>query len=114
MPQAADGNRIDPPVSGPIDAKHSPAEVAIPEPLDDPPGHKAASHGLSGTGISGWYQATANSVRFSLPIRIAPAASKRLTTVAFESGRQSCSTLLAQVVVTPCVKHRSLTATGTP
>jgi hypothetical protein len=53
MPQAADGNRIDPPVSVPIDAKHSPAEVAIPEPLDDAPGHKAASHGFSGTGISG-------------------------------------------------------------
>src|SRR5690348_7910948 len=53
MPQAADGKRIDPPVSVPIEAKQSPAAVAIPDPLEDAPGHSAGSHGFSGTGSSG-------------------------------------------------------------
>src|SRR5580658_11177802 len=77
IPHAADGNLIDPPVSVPIEAKHRPPDVAIPDPLDEAPGHRFASHGFNGTGISGWYHATANSVRLSLPISTAPAASKR-------------------------------------
>ena len=48
IPLAADGSRIDPPVSLPIEPKHSPAAVAAPEPLDDAPGHRSAPHGFNG------------------------------------------------------------------
>jgi hypothetical protein len=34
---AADGKRIEPPVSEPSEPKHNPAAVATPEPLDDAP-----------------------------------------------------------------------------
>ena len=37
-PQAADGKRIEPPVSVPSEAKQRPAAVAEPEPDDEPPG----------------------------------------------------------------------------
>jgi hypothetical protein len=103
MPQAADGKRIEPPVSVPIDAKHSPAAVATPDPLEEAPGHNPAPHGFNGAGISGWYQPSANSVRLSLPSNTEPAASSRSTTVAFASGRQSRKTRLEQVVNTPLV-----------
>jgi hypothetical protein len=53
MPLAADGNRIEPPVSVPSDPKQSPAAVAQPEPLDDAPGHSAAPHGFFGGSIFG-------------------------------------------------------------
>jgi hypothetical protein len=36
-PQVADGNRIEPPVSLPIEPKQSPAEVATPDPLEEEP-----------------------------------------------------------------------------
>ena len=114
MPQAADGKRIEPPVSVPSEAKQSPAAVATPDPLDEAPGQRLDPQGFCGTGRSGWYQAIANSVRLSLPTRIAPAASRRSTTVAFGSGFQSRSKRLAQVVATPAVWQRSFTATGTP
>src|SRR6185437_7619719 len=96
------------------DMNERPAAVAIPEPLDDAPGQNSLPHGLSGVGISGWYQATANSVRFSFPRLTAPAAARRSTTVALSCGFQSRSTRLAQVVATPLVQHRSFTATGIP
>ena len=48
-PFAADGYRIDPPVSVPTDAKQRPAAVATPEPLDETPLHRVASHGFTGT-----------------------------------------------------------------
>jgi hypothetical protein len=53
-PLAADGRRIDPPVSEPREPKHSPAAVATPDPLEDTPDQVAASHGLTGVGRSGW------------------------------------------------------------
>ena len=113
-PQAAAGNRIDPPVSLPKDPKHSPAAVATPEPLDDAPAQRWASHGL--TGISNWglYPAMAPSVRLSLPSSTAPAASSLATTVASNSGTWSRKTAVPPMVGTPLVKHRSLTAMGMP
>jgi hypothetical protein len=54
MPLAAEGKRIDPPVSVPSDPKQRPAAVAEPEPLDDAPGHKSAFHGFFGGSIFGW------------------------------------------------------------
>jgi hypothetical protein len=48
-PFTADGYRIEPPVSVPTDAKHRPAAVATPEPLDETPLQRVASHGFTGT-----------------------------------------------------------------
>lgn len=53
MPQADEGNRIDPPVSVPIAAKQSPAAAATPDPLEDPPGQRLRFHGFSGTSNDG-------------------------------------------------------------
>ncbi len=45
-PQAADGMRIDPPMSVPVAMVVSPAASAAPEPPDDPPGPQSVFHGL--------------------------------------------------------------------
>src|SRR5579864_1510027 len=79
-PFAAEGKRIEPPVSEPIAAKQSPAATATPEPLDDAPGQALASHGLRGGAIAGWCSPTAPSVSLSLPSNTAPAlVSLRMT-----------------------------------
>ena len=52
-PLAREGNRMEPPVSVPIEAKHRPAAVATPDPLDEIPGHRLRSHGFSGTSKAG-------------------------------------------------------------
>ena len=48
MPQQAAGMRIDPPVSVPKAMSASPAATAVAEPLDDPPGTRRGSSGLTG------------------------------------------------------------------
>ena len=48
MPLAADGKRIDPPVSLPSDPKQSPAAVATPEPLDGGTGEAVGPPGVAG------------------------------------------------------------------
>src|SRR5262245_35751434 len=53
-PSAADGRRIEPPVSEPSEPKHRPAAVDTPEPLDDAPDQWSACHGLTGGAIDGW------------------------------------------------------------
>jgi len=42
-PLTVDGNRIEPPVSEPSEAKQSPAAVATPEPEDDAPTNRPRS-----------------------------------------------------------------------
>jgi hypothetical protein len=113
-PQAADGKRIEPPVSVPIEPKHSIAAVATPDPLDDEPVHAAASHGLRGGTTCGWCAENAASVICSLPSSTAPASRSRRTTVPSTSGTKSANTVVPAAVGTPRVQHRSLTATGTP
>ena len=56
----------------------------------------------------------ASSLRFSLPIRIAPASFSRATTVASVSGMLSAYALEPLLVSMPAVLNWSLTATGTP
>ena len=113
-PLALEGKRIDPPVSEPSEPKQSPAAVATPEPEDEAPDQCAGCHGLSGGWMAGWWSANAPSVICSLPSETAPATRSRSTTVASMSGCQSLRMLVPQAVVTPLVKHRSLTAIGTP
>ena len=50
MPLAAAGQRIDPPVSEPSDAKAMRAATATPEPLDEPHGTRSWPHGLRARG----------------------------------------------------------------
>ena len=47
-PLAADGKRIEPPVSEPREPKHRPAAVATPEPLEEMPDQRSGFHGLRG------------------------------------------------------------------
>ena len=53
IPQAADGKRIEPPVSLPSEPKQSPAAVADPDPLEDEPAQRSSFHGFSGIWSSG-------------------------------------------------------------
>src|SRR5512146_876611 len=48
IPRQAAGMRIDPPVSLPYAMSASPEATAVPEPLDDPPGIRDGSTGLTG------------------------------------------------------------------
>jgi hypothetical protein len=76
--------RIDPPVSVPIDAYAIPATTDAAEPPEDPPGERVLSNGCN-TGPyaeSSLVVPSANSWRFVLPMKIAPASRRRPTTVA--------------------------------
>jgi hypothetical protein len=48
MPQHAAGMRIDPPVSVPYAMSASSAATAVAEPLEEPPGTRRGSSGLTG------------------------------------------------------------------
>jgi hypothetical protein len=52
-PHQNDGMRIEPAVSLPSDPKQSPAAVATPEPLEEPPGERSMFQGLRGGSIVG-------------------------------------------------------------
>ena len=76
VPHAADGMRIDPPVSVPSAPKHMPAASAAAAPPLDPPADRDGSSGLR-TGPkadSSLVVPNANSWRLVLPMMIAPAA----------------------------------------
>ena len=66
MPQNEAGVRIEPPVSDPVAAMHSPAATAAAEPPEDPPGIR----NLSGLVLSlyGLRTAPYQLVRFAVPI----------------------------------------------
>ncbi len=94
---------MEPPVSVPIDAKHRPAAVATPDPLEDMPGHRSWFQGLRGTSKVGLYPAVAPSDRLSLPNITAPASRNFVTTVASNVGTKSLSTAVPPIVRTPFV-----------
>ncbi len=48
IPQQAAGMRIDPPVSEPYETSASPLATATAEPLEEPPGTRSGSSGLTG------------------------------------------------------------------
>src|SRR5258708_35516053 len=84
MPQHADGMRIEPPVSLPMEPRHIPAATAAAEPPLEPPGMWVGSQGLR---VGGVYVPYANSWVFVLPMMTAPALRNCSTTVA-----SSCET----------------------
>ena len=55
MPHAADGKRIEPPVSVPSAAVQSPAATATPDPLEEMPVQRASFQGLTGGSTDGWW-----------------------------------------------------------
>ena len=92
------------------------AMTAAAEPPDDPPATRSSAHGLR-TGpkcVTAEVPPSANSCRFSLPSRTAPALFKRTTTSASSVGTRSLKTPLAAVVRTPAVSMLSLRPIGMP
>src|SRR5205085_12397118 len=83
-PHRLAGMRIEPPVSLPNAATHSPPATAAPEPPLDPPGTRLMSHGLR---VGGQIVPQANSWVRVLPIRIAPAARSRAAADESTSGK---------------------------
>src|SRR5437016_4618245 len=107
---------MEPPVSEPRPSGASPAATAAADPPLDPPGTRVGSWGLR-VGPKAEFsveEPMANSSRFVLPITIAPAARRRVTTVASYGGRQPSRMRDAQVVGTPRVHRLSFSAIGTP
>ena len=88
---AADGNRIEQPVSVPSASSQSPAASAAAEPDDDPPVVFPGCVGLWHVPYHSLCPSTpqANSGRCVLPTRTAPASRRRWTAVALRSG--TCS-----------------------
>ena len=89
--QAADGRRIEQPVSEPSASSQSPAASAAAEPDDEPPVVFPGCAGLWHVPYHSLWPRTpqANSGRCVLPTRTAPASSSRCTAVAFRSGTWS-------------------------
>src|SRR5262249_37406909 len=115
-PHIAAGWRMEPPVSEPSASGAMRAATAAADPPLDPPGVRSSAHGLR-TGPNAEFSfddPIANSSQFVLPMRTAPAAFNRATTVALYGGTK-CSRILDDAVVrTPSVQMLSLSAYGTP
>src|SRR6187399_1945080 len=116
MPQSAAGWRIDPPVSDPSASGTIPAATAAAEPPLEPPGMRSTAQGLR-VGPKAEFsvdEPIANSSQLVLPMKTAPAASRRETTVASKGGTNDSRIREDAVVRTPQVLRLSLRATGTP
>jgi len=84
MPQRTAGDRIDPPVSVPIEKPTSPAAVAAPGPADEPLEPSSGFQGLLVRPPAHWSPKAISPV-VSLATSTAPAACRRFTTVASSS-----------------------------
>src|SRR5579872_5013668 len=108
--------RLDPPPSVPTPIGTSPAATEAAAPPLDPPQVRDKSHGLtvrpkSGASVKHLWP---NSGVVVLPTRIAPAAFSRATAGESAAGTLAASATEPNVVRTPAVLTRSLTANGTP
>src|SRR5436190_8377957 len=116
MPQSPAGWRIDPPVSEPSDNGTIRDATATADPPLDPPGVRVTSQGFF-DGPSAEFsvdEPIANSSRLVLPTMMAPAFSRRSTTVALYGGTNPARIFDDAVVGTPAVHMLSLMAIGTP
>ena len=114
LPLAADGKRIDPPVSEPSEPKHRPAAVATPEPLDDAPDQWSRCQGLSGAAIVGMVVGERALGELELAEQDGAGLAQLAHDGRIDGGTKSrCSGMPAAVAI-PSVQHRSLTAIGTP
>ena len=118
MPQQAAGIRIEPPVSDPSATSASPATTATAEPLEDPPGIRAGSSGLTGVPNHRLVPSgsIASSCRFVLPTIRAPAARApaRHAASAVAGAAPRPTARDPAVVGTPATSMRSLTASRGP
>jgi hypothetical protein len=116
IPQNDAGWRTDPPVSEPRAPRANPAATAAALPPLVPPGTRSMSSGFRVGPLAEFSveDPIANSSRLVLPIRIAPAASSRSTTVAVNGGAHPSRIRDEQVVGMPRVQRLSLIASGTP
>src|SRR5437773_6665846 len=107
---------MEPPVSDPSERAAIPAATATADPPLDPPGMRSCAHGLR-VGPNAEFSVDdpiANSSQLVLPTTIAPARSRRVTTVASYGGTK-CSSMRDEAVVRTARVHRlSLSAMGTP
>src|SRR6185503_4819016 len=110
------GHLTEPPVSEPSDRAHSSAATLAALPPDDPPGTLAMSHGflVAPFLLNSVVDPIANSSRFVLPIRMAPASKSVFTTVASYGGTKLSSIFDAHVVLVPFTQMLSLMLTATP
>jgi hypothetical protein len=92
--------RMEPPVSVPVAAMHSPAASAAPDPPLEPPGIRSRSQGLR---VGGVHVFIANSCVLAFPTMIAPAPLSRSTTAASWSGTKFARIFEPAVVFTPRV-----------
>src|SRR5262245_39604679 len=115
-PQIEAGMRSDPPPSLPWASGTRPAATAAAAPPLDPPAVAPGDHGLRAAGATSVseYSDRPNSLAVVLPRLISPASRRRTTTSASTVGTKSANAALPNVVRTPAVRVRSLTATGTP
>ena len=115
VPHAAEGMRIEPPVSVPSAPKHMPAASAAAAPPLEPPADRDGSSGLR-TGPkadSSLVVPNANSWRLVLPMMIAPAA-RRWPTAGASARASAAGSADPAVVFVPATSIRSLTDTGMP
>src|SRR5579864_857434 len=104
-PQNDAGSRIEPPVSVPSEARHSPAATAAADPPEDPPDTRSRSCGLR-VGPNAEFsvdEPIANSSMLALPTNTAPSARSFAITVASKGGTKFSRIFDAQVVFTPLV-----------
>src|SRR5215468_4321742 len=109
-PSQPAGPRIEMPVSVPRPPRQSPEAIATPVPLEEPPGQRVGSQGLTAFPKCLLRPATpaANSFMFALAIITAPALLRRLTTCAFVSGTRLLKNSEPIVVRVPAVSMLSL------
>src|SRR5688500_12932610 len=104
-PHSAAGWRIEPPVSEPSAIGANPAATDAALPPLEPPGTREVSCGLR-VGPNAEFSVEdpmANSSRFVLPMRTAPASRRRVTTVASYGGRHPSRIFDEHVVGIPRV-----------
>src|SRR5271165_5511858 len=117
-PQQAAGIRTEPPVSVPNAISASPRATATADPLDDPPGTRRGSRGLTGV-PDHWLIPLADqhsSLSEVFPTIRAPAARAVATTVASTCAGSAISATTGQpaVVGSPSTSMQSLTASRGP
>ncbi len=113
MPENAAGMRIEPPWSPPIARSTSPAATRAALPLELPPVVRDGSQGLrTGPVTEVWLPPEKQrSSQTALPVIVAPASSRRVTTVASCEGTKPSTVCEPFIIGTPATSTLSLTAT---
>src|SRR5438270_12045934 len=112
-PTRVEGDEMEPSVSVPMAKATQPAAVAEAEPADDPEEPCDGRHGLR-VRSPNHKSPCASAPSVSFAIKTAPAASRRLTTVASSSNFWSSNPPAPQVVRYPLTASSSLPPQGSP